>query len=71
MATQNEPVNDPRVSPEAEVLKAELLATLSHELRGPLTAIKGYAATLLRHERCISREEQHEFLGRSMASALA
>lgn len=62
MATHNEPVNDPPVSPETELLKAELLATLSHELRGPLTAIKGYAATLLRHERRISHEERHEFL---------
>lgn len=31
-----------------ELLKAELLGTVSHELRGPLAAIKGYAATLLR-----------------------
>ena len=62
MATQHEPGNDPPVSRETELLKAELLATLSHELRSPLTAIKGYAATLLRHERRISREERHAFL---------
>src|SRR5216683_51704 len=62
MATQDEPANDPLVSRETEVFKAELLATVGHELRGPLTAIKGYAATLLRHERRISREERHEFL---------
>jgi signal transduction histidine kinase len=47
---------------EMELLKAELLATVSHELRGPLASIKGYAATLLRHERRILREERHEFL---------
>jgi signal transduction histidine kinase len=35
---------------------------MGHELRGSLTAIKGYAATLLRHERRISRQERHEFL---------
>ncbi len=29
-----------------ELLKAELLGTVSHELRGPLASIKGYAATL-------------------------
>ena len=51
------------MSPEAmELLKAELLATVSHELRSPLASIKGYAATLLRHESRISREERHEFL---------
>src|SRR5947207_13300941 len=47
---------------EMELLKAELLATVSHELRSPLASIKCYAATLLRHERRISREERHEFL---------
>ncbi|GAC1306242.1 MAG: hypothetical protein NVSMB27_44700 [Ktedonobacteraceae bacterium] len=47
---------------EMELLKAELLATVSHELRSPLSSIKGYVATLLRHEHRIEREEQHEFL---------
>lgn len=45
-----------------ELLKAELLGTVSHELRGPLASIKGYAATLLRHERRLGREERHQFL---------
>lgn len=47
---------------EADRLKAELLGTVSHELRSPLTAIKGYATTLLRHERRLPREERREFL---------
>ena len=47
---------------QTEFLKAEVLASVSHELRSPLTSIKGYAATLLRHERRISHEERHEFL---------
>jgi signal transduction histidine kinase len=47
---------------EMELLKAELLATVSHELRSPLSSIKGYAATLLRHEHRIPREERREFL---------
>ena len=45
-----------------ELLKAELLGTVSHELRSPLASIKGYAATLLRHERRLEREERHQFL---------
>ncbi len=45
-----------------ELLKAELLATVSHELRSPLASIKGYAATLLRHERRLARDERHQFL---------
>src|SRR5258708_8045913 len=34
---------------EMELLKSELLATVSHELRSPLASIKGYPATLLTH----------------------
>ena len=45
-----------------ELLKADLLGTVSHELRSPLTSIKGYAATLLRHEHHLAREERHQFL---------
>ncbi|HEV2237614.1 MAG TPA: histidine kinase dimerization/phospho-acceptor domain-containing protein, partial [Ktedonobacterales bacterium] len=45
-----------------EHLNAELLGTVSHELRSPLAVIKGYATTLLRHERRLSRTERHEFL---------
>ena len=47
---------------EMDLFKAELLATISHELRSPLTSIKGYVATLLRHERRLPREERHHFL---------
>src|SRR5579872_2491024 len=47
---------------EMDLFKAELLATISHELRSPLTSIKGYVATLLRHERRLPREERHQFL---------
>jgi len=50
-------------SPDITALfNPELLATVSHELRSPLTAIKGYAATLLRHDHRISREERRDFL---------
>ncbi len=57
-----ETLADHQALDEMELLKAELLATVSHELRSPLASVKGYAATLLRHERRISREERHEFL---------
>jgi signal transduction histidine kinase len=43
-------------------LKTELLSTVSHELRTPLAAIKGYATTLLQHDRMRS-EVRREFLG--------
>lgn len=57
-----EALADRKALREMELLKAEMLASVSHELRSPLASIKGYAATLLRHERRISREERHEFL---------
>jgi signal transduction histidine kinase len=46
-----------------ELLKAKQLGTVSHELRGPLASIKGYATTLLRHEHRLGYEERHQFLG--------
>lgn len=47
---------------QADRLKAELLGTVSHELRSPLAAIRGYAETLRRHGRRISRDERQDFL---------
>ncbi len=47
---------------KADHLKAELLGTVSHELRSPLAAIQGYAETLLRHEKRLPTSERHEFL---------
>lgn len=43
-------------------LNAEWLASLSHELRSPLTAIQGYTSILLRYKGRISSEECQEFL---------
>lgn len=45
-----------------EILETELLATLSHELRGPLASVQGYTATLLKHGGTISYDERQEFL---------
>jgi len=57
-----EQLADHRADRNNELLKAELLATVSHELRSPLASIKGYTTTLLRHSQHISSEERHEFL---------
>ena len=48
---------------EANRLKAELLSTLAHEMRTPLTSIKGYSTALLTEEIALSPETQQEFLG--------
>jgi two-component system OmpR family sensor kinase len=45
-----------------ELLPTEILATVGHELRGPLTTIQGYAQTLLRHETQLAPTERQEFL---------
>ena len=43
-------------------LESAFLATISHELRSPLAAIKGYAATLRRHGHKLGRAEKDEYL---------
>lgn len=40
----------------------EVLGTLSHEFRTPLTTMKGYTATLLRSAQRMTPQEQQEFL---------
>ena len=47
---------------EANRLKAELISTLAHEMRTPLTSIKGYSTALLLEEASFSQETQREFL---------
>ncbi|MEJ2600100.1 MAG: ATP-binding protein [Anaerolineales bacterium] len=47
---------------QAERLNSELMATLSHELRLPLTAIKGYATALMLDEVDWSGAKRGEFL---------
>ena len=65
--TEQERLRDSTTEAEAlrraDLLKAELLGSVSHELRSPLATIKGYAETLARHERRLTREERLEFLG--------
>ncbi len=47
---------------EADRLKTELLANVSHDLRTPLTSIKGYTTTILRHYEKLSDPEKRDFL---------
>lgn len=47
---------------EANRLKAELISILAHEMRTPLTSIKGYSTALLMEETTFSPETQREFL---------
>ena len=46
---------------ELERLRAEFLALVSHELRGPLTSIKGSAATLLESSADLDPAEMRQF----------
>ena len=47
---------------EANRLKAELISTLAHEMRTPLTSIKGYSTALLMEETSFAPQTQREFL---------
>jgi len=49
---------------EAERTRLELMATLSHELRMPLTSIKGYATALMLPEMHWDAAQQADFLRR-------
>jgi signal transduction histidine kinase len=51
-----------REAREAGLLRAELTATLSHELRLPLSAIKGYSTALLIKDVDWDARKQNEFL---------
>ena len=46
-----------------EEMKSEFVATVSQELRGPLTSIYGFAETLLREDVLFGEEERRTFLG--------
>lgn len=47
---------------EANRLKAELISTLAHEMRTPLTSIEGYSTALLMEEEAFGPETRREFL---------
>ena len=59
LAAQADAVREER---RAERMRSEVLATLSHELRMPLTAIQGYSSALLLDEVDWSEEKGQKFL---------
>jgi GAF domain-containing protein len=46
-----------------EEMKSSFVSTVSHELRGPLTSIYGFAETLLRQDVLFGDDERRVFLG--------
>jgi K+-sensing histidine kinase KdpD len=59
LASQADEVREER---RAERMRSEVLATLSHELRMPLTAIQGYSSALLLDDVDWSEEKREKFL---------
>jgi len=61
-ARLREEVEATKALSEANRLKAELVSTLAHEMRTPLTSIKGYSTALLMEEATFDPETHREFL---------
>jgi signal transduction histidine kinase len=61
-ARLREDIQSAQALSEANRLKAELISTLAHEMRTPLTSIKGYSTALLMEEVTFDLETQREFL---------
>lgn len=55
-------LHDSQALAEANRLKAEVISILAHEMRTPLTTIKGYSTALLMEDVEFSPETQREFL---------
>ncbi|MGD9100283.1 MAG: ATP-binding protein, partial [Anaerolineae bacterium] len=55
-------LQDTQALSEANRLKAELISTLAHEMRTPLTSIKGYSTALLMEDVSFDPQSQAEFL---------
>jgi len=66
LAVQNarlrQKLQETRALDEANRLKGELLSILAHEMRTPLTSIKGYSTALLMQEASFDPAAQREFL---------
>lgn len=46
---------------QQEQMKADFIASVSHDLRTPLTSVKNYVLALLRHGSKLTEEERNEF----------
>ncbi|HEY91882.1 MAG TPA: response regulator [Dehalococcoidia bacterium] len=57
-----EEASSARAIRELETMRADLLANISHGLRTPLAAIKGYASTILQPDVTFDRQSLHDFL---------
>ena len=55
-------LEEARALDEANRLKGELLSVLAHEMRTPLTSIKGYSTALLMQEASFDPDVQRKFL---------
>jgi len=55
-------LEEARAFDEANRLKGELLSVLAHEMRTPLTSIKGYSTALLMQEASFDPDVQRQFL---------
>jgi len=55
-------LEEARALDEANRLKGELLSVLAHEMRTPLTSIKGYSTALLMQEASFDPDAQRDFL---------
>jgi signal transduction histidine kinase len=61
-ATETEQLQAAQAVARANRLKEDLVSILAHEMRTPLTSIKGYSTALLMEEAAFSPETQREFL---------
>jgi signal transduction histidine kinase len=62
LALENVRLREELRGTEASRFRAELISTLAHEMRTPLTSIKGYSTALLMEEGAFDPETQREFL---------